>query len=90
MFSGTFGPLLSEVTFAEGTVGELKTEGEKAALGVDVDHRAGVVFLIVQALAAAGDTVFQLDFRGDHCVVCVLSVGGNRIVRPVSRGEEKF
>ena len=67
-FSGILFTLLRQVTFAEGAVGELKTEGEKATLGVDVDHLAGVVFLIVHAFAAAGDAVFQFDFWGDHCV----------------------
>ena len=66
-FSGILFTLLRQVTFAEGAVGELEAEGEIAALGVDVDHSAGVVFLIVHALDAAGDTVFQFDNRGDHC-----------------------
>lgn len=83
-FSGILFTLLRQVTFAEEAEAELETEGEVAALRVDVDHLAGVVFLIVHAFAATGDTVFQFDFWGDHCVVCVLSVGGNRIVRPVS------
>ncbi len=69
----------------------MKTEGEIAALGVDVDHLAGMVLFIVHALAAAGDTVFELDIRGDHCVVFVLSSGGRMIVRPMSRaGGENF
>ncbi len=85
-FSGILFTLLRQVTFAKGAKAELKTEGEIAALGMDVDHLAGMLLFIVHSLAAAGDTVFQLDIRGDHCVVCVLSVGGNRIVRPVSRG----
>lgn len=66
-FSGISFALLREVALAEGAEAELETEGEIAALGVDVDHGAGVIFLLVHALAAAGDTVFQLDIRGDHC-----------------------
>lgn len=89
-FSGILFTLLRQVTFAEKAEAKLETEGEVAALGVDVDHLAGVVFIIVHAFAAAGDTVFQLDIRGDHCVVCVLSVGGNRIVWPVSSTERVF
>lgn len=66
-FSGILFTLLRQVTFAEGAKAELKTEGEIAALGVDVDHLAGMILFIVHALAAAGDTVFQFDIRGDHC-----------------------
>lgn len=88
---GGFGGASSgEVAFAEGAVAELEAEDKVAALGVDVDHGTGVVLFIVHALAAAGDTVFELDIRGDHCVVCVLSVWGMMIVRPVSRGEGKI
>lgn len=42
---------------------ELKAEGEITALGVDVDHGASVELFVVHSLAAAGDTVFQVDLR---------------------------
>lgn len=62
---GGFGGASSgEVAFAEGAVAELEAEDKVAALGVDVDHGTGVVLFIVHALAAAGDTVFELDIRG--------------------------
>lgn len=66
-FSGILFTLLRQVAFAEEAEAELETEGEKAALGVDVDNLAGMLLFIVHSLAAAGDTVFQLDIRGDHC-----------------------
>lgn len=57
---------LCKIAFAEGAVRELEAEGEITALGVDVDHGASVELFVVHSLAAAGDTVFQFDFRGDH------------------------